>query len=551
MGLVLFCTDTETSEAVALKFCKPELLNRFKNRLDFIKEITNWILLGLHPNIVSAYRVEQCGSPPQPYLVLEQVGQNPEKGVSLSHALRRRKGRPFSFRRALEIMLDICNGMHYANERIAGLVHRDLKPGNVLLDDSGRAKITDFGLARSWQGLDPAIWQESMSSLVDDPEFKPGGTALYCAPECWDPMRIPEARNDIYSAGLILFELVTGTKAINAEALEDVKQIHLKGELMPVPEELPECMAMIINQCTAKRPEDRFDNWEPLGRAIQDCYIQITGEKYEAIECETHAHHKIDINSGSNLRSYLAVARSYVNLGFVSHAIGYLQSGLNFARQEKNNLVTAEILHYLGVIEESQGRLPAAIQSLEEALDLAGDSNNGYVLTDVLSLLGNIYAQQGDSKKAIPMLEQAIGISKSTADRNAEGAAMGSLANALAEMGDYLAAIKIYDELIVIFDEVRDLENKVNCLFNLGLAWLAFDKPNKAATCFLNALEENKELGDFLTECRILKSLCDIQEMLGNNDSAKHYAAKYIEISDTMGGVVDNAWAKKMVNNSE
>lgn len=192
MGRVFLCRDRKTNSRVAVKSVRPERGDDARLRRRFLEEAANWIFLGRHPNIVQACRVDQWGDPPFPCLVLEYVG-NGDDTTDASLAGRMRRGRPLPFGRVLRIGLDVAHGMRYASARIPGLVHRDLKLANLLLDAEWKAKITDFGIARSYRGIDPVRWARARENFSPERD-EPTGTPRYRAPEQRDPDNLLDER---------------------------------------------------------------------------------------------------------------------------------------------------------------------------------------------------------------------------------------------------------------------------------------------------------------------------------------------------------------------
>jgi serine/threonine protein kinase len=246
MGNVYRARDRETREVVALKLLKPEIasdqtmIERFKNELLFARKIT-------HKNVCRVHEFNRIG--PVAYTSMEFV-----EGESLRSVLNRFGGLPA--RKAVDIAAQICSGLKEAHAQ--GIVHRDLKPENVMIDAQGNVKIMDFGIARSMEAV-----TRLTGSMV--------GTPAYMAPEQVGGKAV-DYRTDIYSLGLILYEIFTGAQAFQAEnavavALKQMRESpippHEIEPMIPVPIE------RAILKCLEKDPAKRFQSIPELEAALR------------------------------------------------------------------------------------------------------------------------------------------------------------------------------------------------------------------------------------------------------------------------------------------
>ncbi|MDM8528576.1 serine/threonine-protein kinase, partial [Anaerolineales bacterium HSG24] len=142
MGEVYLCYDTEWEEPFALKTFKAKFLTNPRVRELFEAEVNHWVKLEKHPNIVQCEFLKTVDN--LPFMFLEWIAGDKAKGTSLHEWLAH--GR-LELRQAVEIIIDVCQGLIHAEQKRPGFVHRDLKPGNILMTPDGTAKITDFGLA--------------------------------------------------------------------------------------------------------------------------------------------------------------------------------------------------------------------------------------------------------------------------------------------------------------------------------------------------------------------------------------------------------------------
>jgi non-specific serine/threonine protein kinase/serine/threonine-protein kinase len=179
---------------VALKVIKPglassQMLRRFEQESQALGRLH-------HPGIAQIYDAgaADSGSGPQPYFAMELIQGLPLGEYADSHLLNARQ--------RLELIAEVCEAVHHAHQR--GIIHRDLKPGNILVDETGQPKVLDFGVARATDADAQATRQTDLGQLV--------GTLAYMSPEqvVGDPLEF-DTRSDIYSLGVILFELLAGS----------------------------------------------------------------------------------------------------------------------------------------------------------------------------------------------------------------------------------------------------------------------------------------------------------------------------------------------------
>jgi serine/threonine protein kinase len=168
------------------------------------------------------------------------------------------KGSPLSLPRIRQIITQVGEALNYAHAR--GMIHRDIKPSNILIDESGNCLLTDFGLARM---VEDAVNLTSTGTIM--------GTPAYMSPEQGSGSKI-DARSDIYSLGVVLFEMATGRVPYQAETPIAVVFKHVQDPLPParsINPDLPEAVELVILKSLAKNPEDRYPTAADMVRAIQ------------------------------------------------------------------------------------------------------------------------------------------------------------------------------------------------------------------------------------------------------------------------------------------
>ena len=241
--------DTLLSRVVAIKMLRIDLAKDTVFLTRFRREALASASLN-HENIVQVYDTgEQIVTAPDgtevhvPYIVMELV-----EGHTVHQLLT--DGQPVPINEAIEIMSGVLNALEYSHKR--GLVHRDIKPGNVMLTNSGKIKVMDFGIARALE--DSGQTMTSTDAVV--------GTAQYLSPEQARGETV-DTRSDLYSCGCMLFELLTGRAPFKGDSAVSVAYQHV-AEMPPLPSSIaadisPELDRMVMKSL-AKRPEDRYQD---------------------------------------------------------------------------------------------------------------------------------------------------------------------------------------------------------------------------------------------------------------------------------------------------
>jgi eukaryotic-like serine/threonine-protein kinase len=253
MSSVYCAFDTLLERNVALKVLHDqyggdeEYVERFRREARSVAQLS-------HPNIVTVIdRGEEDG---KQFIVFEII-----EGENLKELVER--GGPLPVRRALELGLEVGRALAFAHGQ--GLVHRDVKPQNVLLNDEGRAKVTDFGIARV---LD-AVGQTETGTVL--------GTSHYIAPEQARGEQI-DAQTDIYSFGVVLYELLTGELPYPGDNFLTVAMKHVNDPSPSVLDRRPDTplrLASLIERCMAKLPADRPASMDEVVRELEACLAEL------------------------------------------------------------------------------------------------------------------------------------------------------------------------------------------------------------------------------------------------------------------------------------
>ncbi|MGZ4335891.1 MAG: protein kinase domain-containing protein [Gaiellaceae bacterium] len=254
MSTVYKAHDSLLERNVALKVLHQQynededFVERFKHEARSVAQLQ-------HPNIVTVIdRGEEDG---RQYIVFEFIdGENLKELVV-------RKGR-LDLRDALEIANEIAHGLAFAHDH--GLVHRDVKPQNVLLNGDGRAKVTDFGIARSLD-VDHGVTQTG--TIL--------GTSNYIAPEQASGQPV-DAHTDVYSLGIVLYEMLTGELPFPGESFVAIAMRHIQEpspNVLDVRGDIPLRVAEMIDRALEKDPEQRFPTMDAFAAEIEASLAEL------------------------------------------------------------------------------------------------------------------------------------------------------------------------------------------------------------------------------------------------------------------------------------
>jgi pimeloyl-ACP methyl ester carboxylesterase len=280
MGEVYHARDTRLDREVALKFLTrvgriiPEHAARLRAEAKSLAALN-------HPNIVTIYDIDEEEG--MPFLVLEWLS-----GGALSDPLQ---AKPIRLERFLEIALPVADALGAAHKR--GIVHRDVKPGNVLLSREGHIKLADFGLAKFRQS-DPNLTRTATAI----------GTAAYMSPEQASCAEV-EPASDIFSFGVMAYELLTGHPPFEGRHPAAVLHSIIHNPHVPLQgqrSDLPGGLVTLIETCLKKSPQERFENGMALAEELRAIRVGATSEDTVGLDITTKADETIPEATAQEIR---------------------------------------------------------------------------------------------------------------------------------------------------------------------------------------------------------------------------------------------------------
>jgi serine/threonine protein kinase len=257
MSTVYLARDQTLDRQVAVKVMHREMSEQADQLERFRQEARSVAKLS-HPNVVSVIDAGEDGG--HPYIVFEYVeGETLKQRINRDGALDPQE--------AIAYAIEIARGLSMAHAR--NMVHRDIKPQNILIDAEGRAKLTDFGISRQLE-------QDGMTATG-----RVLGTTDYVAPEQAMGRKV-DPRTDIYSLGVVLYEMLVGQVPFSADSQVGVAMKHVNEELPDVQRRRPEvsaAVALVVERSTAKNPDERY---QKVGEMIDDLSTALEVEAARA-----------------------------------------------------------------------------------------------------------------------------------------------------------------------------------------------------------------------------------------------------------------------------
>lgn len=377
MGIVYIAYDRQRRGQVVLKTFQNKFLWDDAAIARFQTEAELWMRIGSHPNVVRAYDLRTFMG--KPHVIAEYVHGGPLRAL-IGH---------LELQEALDYAIQVCRGMTHAVDQ-AAILHRDLKPDNIMVTLDGQAKVTDFGLARvlptvlQWSSRAAGRQRPALRSA--DSKDVLGGTLPYMAPELLEDGGFIGSWTDIYAFGVMLYEFFTGRLPFDSMRDESLIRMH-RSTPPPDPRalkaNLTEDAARIVLRCLAKRPSERYQQFAEVEDDLQALRIALFGGPYSKIWPEQ--------NTAERDR-WIERGQTHMDMGEYSEALGCFRRAVALDGERAESWL-------------NMARVRLRLWQYNEALNDANEALRRAVRRDEFS---QIYAVSGEIYTAMMMAPKAM-----------------------------------------------------------------------------------------------------------------------------------------------
>jgi tetratricopeptide (TPR) repeat protein len=493
MGRVYLMRSYSHGNQFALKRA---LLKRESDRKNFLTELQTWIDLPEHPNLTACRFFRSLDD--EILIFAEYVA-----GGTLQSWIYDRK--LLTLDQILDVAIQFAWGLHMAHER--GLIHQDVKPGNVLMTPDGVVKISDFGLARARLRGEEIAGGGIQSVLVSS-----GGlTPAYCSPE--QKARKPlDRRTDIWSWGVSVLEMFYGEPPCAISGGEHalaVLEAYLESDDQDEGlAKMPVGVAVLLRQCFSKSVENRWRNLAEVLAVLTQEYQAATGKVYSrklaGIQEQAHIKQERLTREGAQW----ADPQWWLERALQAEGIDAAEAKRILERTAGSR--RGQLVADLAVFDEARQRFERLVQS--------GHKNEEVGLAELCMNKALVHLTASDLQGASNEYERAIEIQKRLVDEDGRTAVVNNLAaaymnkaNVVSTLGDKQAAVALYDRAIEVVERFVHQEGRQELTEALATACMS-----KAQAIF--------ELGDKRAAAELLNRAIEILECLVNQDGRQEFA---------------------------
>ena len=537
MGIVYLAHDNATQKKVAIKVPLGKFVDDEGARKRFAREAEAWTGL-IHPHIVHAFDVrDEQATDYRPAIFMDYCD-----GSSLKERIYNNK--KLSMPDALDIAIQICWAMEFAHKK--GHIHRDLKPGNILLTSDGKALVTDFGLVRMLEAKDLGLSRNQLTQ--NDAQAlasisKAGGTPEYMPPEQWEGKA--EKTSDIYAFGVMLYELFCGCRPFTAENRLDLRIPHMQ---VPPPDpkqmngDIPNVLSELMLSCLSKRPGDRPTSFgemaDRLTRAyavaakrakLTTKYLRTKPLKREISRAdkEARAWALIHLGAGCRVRGDLRdTERQYARALAIFEGLGD-KAGMGSCY---NNM---------GLVARACGQYDRAMELYRK--DLAISEELGYKtgVGRCYVNMGNVAYNRGQYDEAMELYRKSLAICEELGEKAGMGMCYTGMGLVARARGRYDEAMEMYRKDLAICEELGDKAGMGVCYTNMGIVSHCRGRYDEAMEMYNKSLSICVQLGDKVGMSLCYNTMGVVAADRGQYDEAMELYGKSLaicrELSDKAG----------------
>ena len=526
-----------------------------------------------HPNIA---KVIDAGATEtgRPYFVMELV-----KGVSITEYCDKNK---LNIQERLDLFIQVCSAVQHAHQK--GIIHRDIKPTNVMVtmhDDQSVPKVIDFGISKATsQKLTEKTLFTRYAQMIGTPEYMSPEQAQFSGPDV-------DTRTDIYSLGVLLYELLTGTTPFDSEKLREAGYLEIQRIIREEEPPKPSTKLSTMGEVLAEIAEHHKTNPDLLPRMIRgdlDWIVMKTLEKDRARRYDTATELVADIERHLNHEPVKAAAPSilyrlhkFIRRHRVSVTAGFLVAaamivgcvlatyGLVRARLDRNRAVRSEQVAEQRLVEaQRQAKITEAVNefinkdllasadpartrgrdvTIREVLDAASKKveekfkNEPLIEAAIRETMGRIYRKLGEFKSAEPHLERALQIHQEELGKQHLKTlySMSNLAVLCHTQRKYKEAERQFSDALTEFRRILGDENRttLSCTINLASVYKAMGRHAEAEDLYGRALEVSRRvLGEeHIETLAAMNNLATLYETRARYEKAEQLFVKTLEVS--------------------
>jgi serine/threonine protein kinase len=489
IGIVYIVYDHVNRIPYAIKTLQDRHLSNRVAVENFIREAEVWVRLGRHQNIVHAFCVDKIED--RPYIFLECV-----LGSSLKKVL---SGEPLAQRTVLRYAIQFCRGMIHAQEKIPDFAHLDIKPENCMLTQDSILKVTDFSLSR-------ALLEDYLDrAATHPPKISPrttstslAGTFPYMSPEQFVHSEGVGRQSDVYSFGIVLYEMVAGKRPFSGRSAQEWRDVHVKS--MPVaPRTMIPSISIKLNDltmwCLAKNPAERPGDFQVIVKSLQallweEFHEEVPPANSEQLESWEYSNMGVSLCHLGRLPQAIAYfdkalcrnpkdPHAWLNRGVALGTLGKGEEELGcYERALAIKPEYAEAWHNKGLALYKLGRFDEAISCYDRSLAI--NPHQAGVWINKGSVLGGL----GRFEEEASCYEKAIGIDPGNATASISRAA------ALINLG-------LFEEANACCDRALDIApDKAEAWVNKASALGALKRFGEAIDCAEKALAIDSHLSE-------------------------------------------------------